>query len=449
MAGATVASLQVVTATTDARAGSSGQPITPAFGANLEPPFFTAAGWSSPFNYLAEVRSGWVLPARVEIHDVTLRDGEQTARIVFTPEEKLFIARELDALGVASIEPGLPATEEDREVIATLAAMDLDAKVKPLVRVREEDVENAIACGADAIVLEFGINPYLLKYCYGTTPDELALKVSEYSRRAKEAGLEVEFMGWDVLRIPNLEYLRRFFGEIVENGAIDRLTVSDTFGMAHPAAIGFLFDTLRSWFPETPLGLHVHNDFGLSTGIATAALTAGASSVHSSVNALGERAGNVGTEEISVVLQYLLGIDAGIDLTRLTRVSQIVAEIAKRPVAPNKPIVGDGIFEVESGIVVHVLKQLRESPLGEAGFSPFSAETVGQAGYAVVAGRGTGHHSVAVLLDELGLSASEEQVAEIARRVKQVGLVLKSGLPMQLFGEIAREVLEHRVVAPS
>jgi isopropylmalate/homocitrate/citramalate synthase len=167
------------------------------------------------------------------------------------------------------------------------------------------------------------------------------------------------------------------------------------------------------------------------------------------VNALGERAGNVATEEISVVLQYLLGIDAGIDLSRLTRLSQIVAEIAKRPVAPNKPIVGDGIFEVESGIVVHVLGQLRESPLGEAGFSPFAAEAVGQRGYSVVAGRGSGHHAVAALLTERGVAATDGQIAEIVTRVKQAGLVLKNGLPRQLVDEIIDAVVTRQRTPPA
>jgi 2-isopropylmalate synthase len=419
--------------------------IEPAFGVELGSPFFGGDRWVSPLNFRPDVREGWLVPEGVEIHDVTLRDGEQTARIVFTAEEKILIAQELDMLGVASIEPGLPATPEDREVITTLASMGLRAKVKPLVRVRQEDVENAIECRADAIVLEFGINPYLLKIVYDTTPEKLASQVIDYSCAAKEAGMEVEFMGWDAFRIPSLDYLQRFFGEIVEKGSIDRVTVSDTFGMAHPSSIAFVFGKLRSWFPGLPLGLHIHNDFGLATASALVALTSGASSVHASVNALGERAGNVATEEVAVGLQYLLGIDAGIDLSRLTRVSRIVAEIAKRPVAANKPIVGTHLFEVESGIVVHVNEQMKGSELGEIGFAPFVPGLVGQEPITIVPGRGTGRHSAAALLDELGLKASDEEINEITQRVKSLALVLKNGLPKQLFRALALEVLhEHR-----
>ena len=412
-----------------------------AFGTDLKPPYFTAAGWVSPLNFLPELRAQWTIPGRVEIHDVTLRDGEQTARIVFTPQEKIEIAKELDALGVASIEPGLPATPEDRDVISALASMDLRAKVKPLVRVREEDVVHAIECHADAIVLEFGINPFLLKLVYGITPEVLAARVIEYSNTAKSAGMEVEFMGWDTFRIPTLEYVRRFFEPIVEKGSIDRLTVSDTFGQAHPSAVAHMFSELRSWFPGLPLGLHVHNDFGLATATAIVALTSGASSLHTSVNALGERAGNVATEEAAVALQYLLGIDAGIDLSRLTRVSEIVGEVAKRPVAPNKPIVGTHLFEVESGIVVHILEQMRTSALGETGISPFPAELVGRESFVIVPGRGSGRHSVRALLEQLEIDATDEQMDEITERVKQLALVLKNGLPADVFAGVVHDVL--------
>src|SRR5262245_56397172 len=156
--------------------------IPAAFGAELRPPFFGPGRWAAPLNYAADVREGWITPERVEIPDATLSDGDETARSVCTPDEKLAIAQELDALGVASIEPGLPATPEDREVISTLAGMGLRAKVKPLVRVREDDVAHAIDSRADAMVLEFGINPYLLRIVYDTTPEELSARVIEYSR---------------------------------------------------------------------------------------------------------------------------------------------------------------------------------------------------------------------------------------------------------------------------
>jgi 2-isopropylmalate synthase len=412
-----------------------------AFGVELREPYFQTGQWVSAFNFLPEVRADWLVPDEVDIHDVTLRDGEQTAGIVFTPDEKIAIAIELDAAGVASIEPGLLATPEDREVTATLVSMGLRAAIKPLARVRPEDVKWVLESGAKHTVLEMGINPFLLDVVYETNPDELATRVIDHSNEAAAEGVSVEFMAWDVLRTPSLDYLHRFFDRIVDGGSISRLTLADTFGMAHPSTMAYLFRTLRSWFPDLKLGLHIHNDFGQATAGAMVALTSGASSVHCSVNGLGERAGNVATEEVAVGLQYLLGINAGMDLSRLTRLSTMVAEISKRPIAANKPIVGTELFDVESGIVIHLLERLRASALGEIGFTPFLPDMVGQRPYRFVAGRGTGRAFVQSVIDQSGIAATEEQIDEIVDAVKRLALVLKGKLPDSVLRALIDDVV--------
>jgi 2-isopropylmalate synthase len=418
--------------------------VPPAFGVELTGPYYTEDKWVSPFNFWEDLRGKTNFPANVRIHDVTLRDGEQTARIAFTPEEKVFLAGELDRLGVASIEPGLPATPEDREVIETLSEMDLKAKVVPLVRVREDDVRAALEARADGMLLEFGINPYLLKYVYDVTPEELTARISEYARWGKEAGVYVEFMGWDVFRIPDLDYVRRFYEAILEPGDLDRITVSDTFGMAHPLAMYEFIRKLKGWFPGTPVGLHIHNDFGLATGSSMMAVAAGADEIHSSINGLGERAGNVATEEVSVALEHLMDIDTGVKLERLKQVSDLFAEVSKKVRAANKPIVGDGLFEVESGIVVHVMRQMKQLELGEHTLFPYAPQTVGHERYAIVAGRGSGQNSTAIFLEERGIEATPEQVAEITHRIKHAGLMLKNGLPNTVLDAIIEDVVGRR-----
>jgi 2-isopropylmalate synthase len=388
------------------------------------------------------------LPPRVIIHDVTLRDGEQTARVAFTVEEKLFLAIEMDKLGIPSIEPGLPATEEDREVIRTLSQMKMQTRVTPLVRVREDDLQAAIDCGAPGMVLEFGINPFLIKHAYNMTPEQLIERVAAMSRRAKdETGMYVEFMGWDTFRIPSLEYVKRFFGEIIERGTIDRITVSDTFGMAHPLAMQHFIKMLRQWFPEMPLGLHIHNDYGQATAGALMAVASGVDEVHCSVNNLGERAGNVATEEVAVAAEHLLGIPTGIALDGLYRLSQMVAEISKMKPASNKPIVGPGLFEVESGIVIHILRMFRETPLGDVALFPYPPGLVGRDGPSLLAGRGTGRNFVEMTLAEMGTRGTEAQVEEIVRRVKATALRLKNALPRPVFEGIVREVLGQEAVS--
>jgi 2-isopropylmalate synthase len=417
--------------------------IPEAFGILLKEPYFISSKWVSPLNFYEEVRQRMTVPKKVIIHDVTLRDGEQTPRVAFRAEEKLFIAEEMDKIGIPSVEPGLPVIEEDKQVIKTLVQMDLSARITPLARVRQEDVEFLIDAKVDGMVLEFGINPYLIKYAYNLTPDELISRIIEYSNRAKqETGMYVEFMGWDTFRIPDLNYIKNFFSRILEKGSIDRITISDTFGMAHPLAMQFMIQKLREWFPTIPLGLHIHNDFGLATANALMAVVSGVDEVHCSVNGLGERAGNAPTEEVAMALEYLLNIDTGINLKGLNRLSEIVAEASKVYPATNKPIVGSRLFEIESGIVIHIMRELKKKGLAFAHMLPYDPQTVGHSPVQFIPGKGTGHHYVESLLEELKVSASQEQVGEIVKRIKATAAVLKNALPRDLAESIVWEVLK-------
>lgn len=411
-----------------------------AFGVNLNAPAYTSNRWVSPFNWWPEVRDKMHIVDKIRIHDVTLRDGEQTARIAFTPEEKLYIAKELDKLGVASIESGLPATSEDIEVIKTLSSMSLNAKIVPLVRIMDKDVRAAIDAKADGMLLEFGINPHIMKYVYKKEPKALAEQIKMYAREGKKNGMYIEFMGWDAFRCDDPRFLESFFSDIADCDDIDRITVADTFGMGHPLATYSFISKLKSW-TNKPVGLHIHNDFGLASANALMAISAGADTVHSSVNGLGERAGNLSTEEVAMICQHLLDIDAGIQLNKLKMVSDLVAEVSKVRVASNKPVVGSGLFEVESGIVIHAIESLKNTPL-DSTVLPFRPETVGHAPLQVILGRGTGMHSVKTLLTSRGLSASDDQAAELLHQIKTAALIFKNGLPAAMVNNLISEIVQ-------
>lgn len=414
--------------------------LADAYGVTIGPPYHEPGRSVSPLNYLPELRSKLDHPSSVKVHDVTLRDGEQTARIAFTPAEKVFIAEQLDALGVYSIEPCLPVTAEDKEVLTELSSRNLKAKIVPLVRLKEEDVEATLDAKADGMLLEFGINPYLLKHVYRITPETLIDMVSSFAKAGRDAGLYVEFMGWDAFRIPDQDYVLRVFGEIAQRGEVDRITISDTFGMGHPFATYEMVRKLKAHV-GVPIGFHIHNDFGLATAGALMAVAGGADMVHTSVNGIGERAGNVATEEVAMTLQHLMGVDAGIDLTRLKLVSDVVAEISRAKPARNKAIVGDGLFETESGIVVHILNAMAATPLGTNYVFPFAPEAVGQDANKVVYGRGSGRHGVGAMLRERGFSPSDAQVEEVTDAIKEAGLMLKTGLPPSVLDAIVARVM--------
>jgi 2-isopropylmalate synthase len=410
------------------------QIIEPAFGVGLNEPAFSDDRWVSPLNWLPEVQDQLNTPDRVLIHDVTLRDGEQTARIAFTPEEKIAIALELDKLGVYSIEPGLPATVEDREVIKTLSEMNLRANIVPLARVNEQDVRGAIDAKADGMLLEIGLNPFILRDVFKTSPDEVIERVAEFAQAGRDAGLYVEFMAWDVMRIEGMDYPERFFSRLAERADLDRIIVADTFGMGHPFTTYHYISNLKKWTGK-PIGFHIHNDFGLAAANSLMAVSAGADMVHTSVNGLGERAGNVATEELSLILQHLLDIDAGIDLSRLKPLSDMVTEISKAKPAANKAVVGDGLFEVESGIVINIMEKAKGTPLANIAV-PFQPSVVGHEPAKVIFGIGTGVTAVAALLKEWDINASEEQVKEVTAQIKTKGRLLKNGVPHSLIRQI-------------
>ena len=409
----------------------------PAAGVDLDTPYFTQDKWVSPYFFAPDVQGEISPPAKVLIHDVTLRDGEQAPRIAFTPDEKILIAVELDKLGVRSIEPGLPATDEDRHVIKTLMGMGLKAKIVPLCRVKPEDVQACLDLRPDGVLLEIAINPYLLRDVYKKTPESLIDEVAEYAAQFRREGRYIEFMGWDAFRVP-VDYPERFFKRFVEKVDVDRITVADTFGMSHPLSMFKFIRKMLQWTGK-PIGLHIHNDFGLATANSVMAISAGADMVHSSVNGIGERTGNVATEEISFALQHLFDIDCGIDQKKLANISEIVAEISKVERARNKPIGGSGIFEVESGIIVHIIDNLSRSEVGRYGMHPYRPDIVGREDLQIVAGRGTGHHSVKLFLKDRGLDADDATVERITNRIKDAALILKNALPKSLLDQIIAE----------
>ena len=412
--------------------------IAPAFGVTLDGPYFSDEKWVSPLYWAGEVQAAISPPAKVLIHDVTLRDGEQAARVVFTTAEKILMARELDKLGVHSIEPGFPTSAEDVEVLHELVRMGLRARIVPIARIKPQDVRACIDARPHGVVLEMGLNPFLLRDVFRTTPESLVAETAEYAQEAKRAGLYVEFMGWDVMRIPSLDYLERFFSNLAAKAPLDRVTIADTFGMGHPLATFNLVRDLRRW-TGLPVGFHIHNDFGLATANSVMAVSAGADMVHTSVNGIGERAGNAATEEVAMALQLLMNIDCGIDLARIASVSAVVEHVSRMPLARNKPIVGAGLFEVESGIVVGLIEQMKQTPFGGELFFPFKPRIAGRGAHTVLAGRGAGSKSVRLFLAERGIEADDETVKRILERIKALALVFKDALPERYLQQILDE----------
>lgn len=363
------------------------------------------------------------------------------AGVVFTEDEKVAIALELDKLGIPLIEIGTPAvSEEDQRAFKRLAKMKLKAKKIALARILEEDVKLAAECGADGLFYETSINPYFVKHVLNLDSKEFINRIIRGAKLAKELGLFAEFCGWDTFRVNNLEWIKTVYTELLRNVEVDQIGISDTFGQAHPFTVNFLVRKMKEWFPSVPLSVHVHNDYGLATATALMAIASGAEAVETSFNCLGERAGNAPTEEVVMGLEMILGLKTNIDCSGLYRVSKLIQEISKVHVAPNKPIVGERIFHSESGIVIDANEKMRKATGYDYSMLPYNPEFIGRS-IKYVAGKKSGRAYVRHFLEQKNLKATDAQIEEILIRIKKQGIILKNFLPDEEVERIVRSVL--------
>ncbi|MDJ0274593.1 MAG: hypothetical protein QXP81_01865 [Nitrososphaerota archaeon] len=390
--------------------------------------------WVTHLNYADEVVSQFSFPNKIVIHDVTLRDGEQTPGVVLKMEEKVEIARALDEAGVDRIEAGMPVvSEEDFQAIREISRLGLSAKVFGFGRIRTEDIDACLKADVDGVITEGPVGYPKLRYQFGWTPEQLVESAVRAIDYAKDHGLQTIFFTVDGTRA-DLGFLTELLQRLERETKVDGFTIADTYGSLTPEAARFLFRHLRSRLSR-PLEFHGHNDFGLATATSIAALSAGAEVVHVSVNGIGERAGNASLEEVVLSLHLLYGQRTNVKLERLYGLSKLVERLTGFRLAPNKAVVGDRVFTRESGIgVAGWLKY----PLGSEAFSP---ELVGNRP-AVIIGKKSGRHALEYKLRELGVGnrLSEEKLEAILREVKRRSLEKKGPLTDEELLEIVNSV---------
>jgi isopropylmalate/homocitrate/citramalate synthase len=347
--------------------------------------------------------------ATVGLYDTTLRDGEQTVGVVLGPEEKLEIARALDAAGIDRIEAGFPrVSEEDAQAIRLIADAGLRAEVWGFSRAVPADVEALVDLGVRAAVIESPISDLKLE-ALGVSRETMLERIAKAVAFATEHGITVAFFGVDSTRA-DLEFYRSAYSTAVEAGAKEVVAV-DTIGVATPEAAAYLVGQTVEWV-DVPVHWHGHDDFGLATAAAVAAVQAGATWIHGTVNGMGERAGNANLLEIALALDALYGIPTRLDLTQARQLSALVRERSGYALAPWTPLTGDNLFTRESGAVA---SQFHDPPAIE----PYSAELVG-AERGIVLGKKSGLDSITLKAAELGLDVPEERRAELLAAVKRL-----------------------------
>lgn len=351
--------------------------------------------------------------------DTTLRDGEQTAGVVFANKEKVRIAKLLDEIGVHQIEAGVPVMGGDeQEAVRDICRAGLKASIMGWNRPVLKDIEASLDCGVDAVAISISTSDIHIKHKLGTSREQVVEQMVKAVEFAKKEGLQISVNAEDASR-SDMKFLTEFARAARDAGA-DRLRYCDTVGIMDPFTV---YDCIKQIIDTVNIDveMHTHNDFGMATANALAGIKAGAGYVGVTVIGLGERAGNAALEEVVMALKHLYQIDLKFKNEMFLELAEYVSTASGRELPAWKAIVGSNMFAHESGIHAD---GVQKHPTTYEAFQP---EEVGLQRQIVI-GKHSGTAALKAKFAEFGRSLTGHQARELLSKVRSTTVSLKRPL---------------------
>ena len=349
------------------------------------------------------------LIAKIEILDSTLREGEQTPGVSFSINEKVALAKRLDAFGVDFIELGHPAVSPDvYEAVEALNDLDLNGKKMAHGRASKSDINDVVAIGVGWMGFFFGTSPLSLKHKFTVTKKEALQRIETAVKYGKDSGLKLRFTAEDASRT-DIDFLIQV-GQLVQLAGADRFSLADTVGCLTPAKTKELVNCIVCEL-DIPVHIHCHNDFGMATANALSALEVGAQCVDVAVNGLGERCGLPPLAEVVTSLVNLYKVNGDWDLGMIPELTELVTSFSKLESTDNQPIVGKNAFSHKAGL--HV-KAVVKDPKSYEAISPESLNRK----RTLVIDKYTGRAAIENKFKSLGFAYKKHDVTAVLNMIK-------------------------------